>query len=432
MIDKHSDIIRFFPPESSPRLPDEIRQKAGDILDSINSKVAAEETLNRIISFVFESTHDLFPCDRIGLAFLDEDGTRVTAHHAVATYDPLLLKKGYSESLQGSTLKDILHSGNTRIINDLETYLRMKPQSRSTQILIREGVRSSMTCPLTVENRIVGLFFRSSREKHAYSAEQVSMHQAIAQRMSQAVEKAFRIEQLTEANRSYLELLGFVSHELKSPVSSMVLDAKMLTEGYLGDLSEKQALKIRKMITKGEHLLGIIREYLDLARIEGGEMTPNVRDKVDFNMEILRPSVEILEAEIDHKSVNLEMDVPDTPVHVDCDPNLMKIVVVNLISNAVKYGNENGRIAVTLNTEDNRLHLSVWNEGPGFPESQRDRLFKKFSRLNTPELARRKGTGVGLYTVYRIIDLHGGKIRAESKEKEWARFYFDMPLNADS
>ena len=420
--------IQFFLPDPSLQLPDKLQKSAGKILESINQKVAAEDSLTDIMNFVFDSTRDLFPCDRIGLAFLDEDETRVTAHYAKALYEPMLLKKGYSESLNDSTLKNILVNGQTRIINDLEKYLERKPGSRSSRILVNEGVRSSMTCPLMVQYRVIGLFFRSSREKYAYTPEQIIMHQAIAERMSQAVDKTYRIEQLTETNRSYLELLGFVSHELKSPVSSMVLDGKMLSEGYLGDLSEKQVIKIQKMIAKGEHLLSIIREYLDLARIEGGEMTPNFRENVNFMEEIFQPSMDILEVEIENRSMQLHIEIPDTPIKIRCDPNLMKIVMINLISNAVKYGNENGKISITLKLENSRLYLSVWNEGPGFPTNQKNRLFKKFSRLNSPELTKRKGTGVGLYTVYRIIDLHGGKIHADSKENEWACFFFDVPL----
>mgnify|MGYP001015535009 CR=1 FL=1 len=106
----------------------------------------------------------------------------------------------------------------------------------------------------------------------------------------------------------------------------------------------------------------------------------------------------------------------------------MRIALVNLLGNAVKYGNSGGAIRLTIETNGGRLRVSVMNEGPGFPAGMRDQLFKKFSRLNAPELKKRKGTGVGLYTTWRIIESHGGKIGAESEPGRSATFYFDLPL----
>ena len=102
-------------------------------------------------------------------------------------------------------------------------------------------MRSNLACPLSVEGRIVGFIFRSSRRTHAYRPRHIELQMAISERLSQAVEKAWRIEQLEEANHAYTQMLGFVSHELKSPVASMVTDAELLSQGYLGDLTRGAA-----------------------------------------------------------------------------------------------------------------------------------------------------------------------------------------------
>ena len=99
---------------------------------------------------------------------------------------------------------------------------------------------------------------------------------------------------------------------------------------------------------------------------------------------------------------------------VECDPYLMKIVMINLISNACKYGDKGSEIRVRVEKLEKAFTVSVWNEGPGFPPDLHSQLFKKFSRLQTPDLANKKGTGVGLYNVNRIIQLHGGLINARS------------------
>ncbi|MEW6356470.1 MAG: GAF domain-containing sensor histidine kinase [Planctomycetota bacterium] len=397
------------------------------ILDKVNQKVAAAESLEQVVDFVFETTRPLCPCDRIGLAFVEEDGRRVTAHYAVADYEPILLRKPYSEDLNGSSLKEVIERGALRIINNLETYLKEHPKSVSTKLILKEGVRSSMTCPLSVDGRNVGLLFRSSRQPNAYDDHDVLMHQAIAERLSQAVEKARRIEQLQNALNDYFEMLGFVSHELKSPVASMVTNARVLLDGYVGELTEKQRARIEPMVRKGEYLLGLVREYLDLARMEGGNLEPKFTTVDDFVNDVVEPSIEIVLPQIEEKKMRLTRNLPDGPIRVECDPNLLKIVVVNLIGNAAKYGNDGGEIRVAVERNDMELNVAVWNEGPGFPPSARAKLFRKFSRIETPELMKRKGTGVGLYTSWRIIQLHGGRMAAESEEGSWAEFSFRIP-----
>jgi len=398
-----------------------------EILDTVNQKVAGAESLERVIDFLFHATRSIWPCDRIAVAFIEEDGSRIVSHYAVADYEPLLLKEGYAGDVRGSSLAEVIRRGAPRIINDLEQYLRIHPESPSTKLVVREGIRSSMTCPLAINGHTIGLMFRSSRRPGAYNDHLARLHGAVAERLSQAVEKTWRIRQLEAANTAYFEMLGFVSHELKSPVASIATDAKLLTEGYLGELSDKQRAKLERVIVKSNYLLGIVREYLDLARIEGGTLAPNFRRVDDFVRTVIDPAVDIIQPQIEEMNVSVERDLPATPVAAHCDPALLTIVMVNLLGNAVKYGNRGGLIRVRAGIEDGHLGVSVWNAGPGFARSKRSSLFKKFSRIDSPELMKRKGTGVGLYTAWRIIQLHGGRITADSEEGEWARFSFRFP-----
>lgn len=397
------------------------------VLERVNRKVAGEESVEALIDFVFEATRELYPCDRIGLAFLEEGGARVVAHYAKTLYEPVVLKKGYAEDMRGSSLEGLMEGDRMRLIHDLKAYLEQRASSVSSKLLVREGVRSSLTCPIRVEGRRIGFLFRSSRKPSAYSERQARLHGAIAERLSQAVEKAYRIEQLTEANRAYSEMLGFVSHELKSPVASIVTDAQLIVQGFLGPVEEKQKAKIERMIVKANYLLNLVREYLDLARIEQGNLALKANPKTDFVEQVIDPVLDILQSQMEARRVRLEKDLPEGPLEVECDPDLMKIVMVNLVGNAIKYGNEEGAIRLGAKKEKDELRVSVWNEGPGFPPSQRSRLFRKFSRIQTDALMQRKGTGVGLYSTWRIVQLHGGRIHAKSEEGQWAEFSFEIP-----
>ncbi len=397
------------------------------ILDRINQKVAAAESLEDIMNFVFDAIRPISPCDRVGLAFLEENRARVAAHWARADYEPMLLTKGYAEDLHGSSLETVLERGVPRVINDLDAYLDAHPESRSTRIIVREGVQSSMTCPLIVEGRPVGFLFRSSRLKNAYDEHQVNMQTAIAERLSQAVEKTLRIEQLAAANRAYTETLGFVSHELRSPLAAIVMNAQALTGGYLGPLTDPQRERIGRMVVKANYLLELIEEFMTLSGLEGGELEACIGTDIDFVGAVLNPALDIIEEALKAKRMTLTWNVPKAPVPAACDPRLMKIVVVNLLGNAVKYGDEEGEVRVSATASEAGIEVKVWNSGPGFPETEHHKLFRRFSRVNTPELMKRKGTGIGLFTCWRIIQLHGGRIWADSREGEWAEFTFRLP-----
>ena len=393
------------------------------VIGEINRKISAAENLEETVDYLFRETRGLLPCDRIAVAFFEEDGRRLTLQHVRADYPPLV-KKGYSADVSMGSLRPLFESGRPRIINDLEEYHRLNPGSETARLFLEEGIRSSMTCPLLVEGRVVGVLFRSSRTKNAYSDESVSLHMAISERLSQAVEKAWRIERLQEAMNSYMEMLGFVTHELKSPLDSIIMMGKTLTKGYMGAVDPKQGEFIGRMVRKAEYLSGLVRDYLNLSRFESGniELRPL---KLDFIAEILDEAVEMVRPLADESRAVLEIDTP-RPLDVACDRDLMKVVMVNLLGNAVKYGNSPGLVRVKVRMED-RLSVSVWNEGPGFSADDRPRLFRKFSRLEKDELARRRGSGIGLYVTWRIIAAHGGSITAESREGEWAEFRFEMP-----
>jgi signal transduction histidine kinase len=396
------------------------------VLERVNQKIAARASLADVVDYLFDETRELIPCDRLSFALVDE-GTRVTSHFTRAAYEPILLQSGYSEELHHGSLAQVLAGGVPRIIDDLQAYAAAHPQSRSARLLSEEGARSSLTVPLTVDGRVVGFLFRNARRTGVYTRRHARLTAAITERLSQAVEKALIIEQLREANRSYFELLGFVSHEIKSPVASLVTDARMIAEGYYGEIAGQPLEKVRRIEQKGEYLLDLVREYLDLARVESGELTLDARPEVDVLSGVITPSVDMMTSPIEAAHMRLTTDLPEPPVTAVCDPALLRVVVTNLLSNAVKYGDEGGELRLSVQREPHELTVRVWNEGPGFPPAQRGLLFRRFSRLTTPELRKRRGTGLGLYNARRIILLHGGRVGADSEEGAWAEFWFSIP-----
>lgn len=396
-------------------------------IDAINRRIGGRESLTALLDFLADELRPIAPCDRFSLAFVEDEGRRVRSYYTKAYYEPLALTTGYTETLAGSTLEAILKRATPRVIADLQRYHELNPQSYSTQLLLKEGVRSSLTCPLLVDDQVIGLLFRSSREPNAYDDHQVMLQMALVERLAQAVEKAYRIERLAEANRAYNEMLAFVTHELRAPLASMLTDANLLIDGYLGELAPPQLDRIRRLVAKGQHLMTLIHDYLELARLEGGQLQLDARAGLDFVFDVLRPAFELVAADADTRRMRFERDIPYTLPPVQLDPKLLRIALVNLLSNAVKYGNEGGEIHLTVAHNGDSLRVAIRNEGPGFTPDQRNKLFRRFSRLSSGERARQIGSGVGLYTTWRIVQLHGGRIDARSEPGQWAEFTIEIP-----
>jgi signal transduction histidine kinase len=397
------------------------------VLENINQEVAASPSLEDLIGFLFDQNQKLGECDRMSFAFIEEGGQRAIAGSAYAHYRQLYLGPGYSEDIRQGSLLEVIRKSTPRIIHDLKEYQREKPGSPSCKLLLKEGIRSSMTCPLSVDGKNVGILFRNSKKTNAFDLHQVKLYMAVAVRISQAVEKAYRIRRLEEANNAYTEMLAFVSHELKSPLSSIIFDSDVITKGYLGELKPEQQEKIFSMRGKASYLLSLVKEYLNLAKIESGQLELEADMQMNLVEDVIKPSIAIVSPQIEEKNISLQENYPSEPIAVTGDAELLKIVTINLLSNASKYGVEKGSIKLSVETSSDYVTLKVWNKGPGFPPDQKSRLFRKFSRLQSEELLKRNGTGVGLYTSWKIVRLHGGSISADSKAGHWAEFSVSLP-----
>jgi signal transduction histidine kinase len=255
----------------------------------------------------------------------------------------------------------------------------------------------------------------------------MALHLALVERLSQAVEKAYRIEQLESANRNYREMLTFVTHELRSPLASIISSIHLIIDGYRGAVNPEQRESLDRMKARAEGLLRLIADYLNLARLEGGELTIDLKSGVDLRRAVLDPVIEAIAPQVQEKRMTLARIESEQLESCECDPALLQIVLNNLMTNAVKYGNEAGRIEVSAERTTEGLRLAVYNEGPGFSDADKQLLFKRFSRLKNPELWKRPGSGLGLYVCWQVVQLHGGHIWAESEPGRFARFVFEIP-----
>jgi len=226
-----------------------------------------------------------------------------------------------------------------------------------------------------------------------------------------------------------LDLMAIVSHELKSPVAAVHTTADTLYRGYFGKLAPEQQKTIAAILRNCEYLEDIIRSYIDLSKMELDELDA-FEEEVRFAADVINEVVEIPEIRDNIKKMPLCAEWEEDFI-IRGDPRLLRIVVRNLVSNAIKYGREGTPIRLALARENEAMAFSVRNEGVGIrAEDIRKRLFKKFERLRQKGTEGVKGSGLGLYICKKIAEKHRGRILVESEPGQWIEFRLVLPLCA--
>lgn len=236
-------------------------------------------------------------------------------------------------------------------------------------------------------------------------------------------------KKLQELNRHYLEMVSFITHELNQPRGVLKGFLILLRDEAFGPLKEpKQKQAVATMLGNVNGLINMIQKYLQLGKIESGRLEVN---KVRFSIftEALQPILEDEKPQLDARKMQVMVENEEIfrNLEVEADPILLRIVFSNLIGNALKYGREGGRIWCGVKEELSAWLFYVKNKGCGIPADKLEKVFEKFTRLEGELEKRQGGTGLGLYNSKEIIERHGGRIWAESKEGEWANFLFTLP-----
>jgi two-component system NtrC family sensor kinase len=211
-------------------------------------------------------------------------------------------------------------------------------------------------------------------------------------------------------NKSYLDLIGFVTHELKGILSSIVMNTYLLKKGILGQLNDKQSSTINSIEKNLNYLSSTVKNFLNLSRIEKQQLELN-KTSVLIKEHVFDTAIEAFKEQIKDKNMKLTNNIQEN-LEVNADPALMQIVANNLISNAVKYGLAGGQIIITSRIIDDLVEIEVYNDGQPIHDSDMERLFKKFSRIIYRGMEKTKGSGVGLYITKEILKMHSGFILA--------------------
>jgi signal transduction histidine kinase len=236
-------------------------------------------------------------------------------------------------------------------------------------------------------------------------------------------------EDLRKLNRNYMEMLRFVSHELKTPIANSSMSAQALLQSIFGALTPPQEKMVKLIYSNLSSSVEMVKNYLDLSRIETGELLFRPR-RFHLASEVVAPALTALSTLIDSSRMRVENQT-DEGVILEGDEELLRVVYVNLIGNACRYGREGGVIRLRAKNQGAICRLEVWNDGPGVPGEKMGKLFQKFSRIQQSQKGAAKGTGLGLFISRTIAELHGGKIWAEGAEGEWINIVIELPKSQE-
>ncbi|MEH1860006.1 MAG: GAF domain-containing sensor histidine kinase [Nostoc sp.] len=317
-------------------------------------------------------------------------------------------------------------------------------------------VRAKLAAPIMFEDKLWGLLIAHQCDRpHEWSDSEKNLLVAIAEQLAIAIHQAELMQTLTQekqnleqrviertmalrdallaaeaANRLRSEFLATISHELLTPLTYVIGMSSTLLRWPLGELSQRQRGYLQTIHDSGEHLLEMINDILDLSQIEAGKTALNISEFSLVN--VAENAVKSLQKKATSEQINLILDLQINPRcdRFTADAERVEQIILNLLTNAIKFTPESGSVTLRLWVEDNTAIFQVEDTGIGIPEEQLPLLFEKFQQLDTPYRRCYEGTGLGLALTKQLVELHRGRIEVESTVSIGSIFTVWIPTQA--
>ena len=230
--------------------------------------------------------------------------------------------------------------------------------------------------------------------------------------------------ELETTSRHKSDFLATMSHELRTPLNAIIGFSEVLQQQMFGELNERQLAYVDDVLAAGRHLLSLINDILDLAKIEAGRMDLELSEVPIADL--LRSAVSMHSERADRGGIGLALTTEPTEISVTADERRIRQIVFNLLSNAVKFTPPGGRIDVSARLDNGLLEIDVADTGPGVAAADLESIFEEFEQAGDGRQA--EGTGLGLPLSRKLAELHGGRLWAESRLGHGSTFHFTVPV----
>ncbi len=384
-----------------------------------------------VFDAIVASAIRLFDGHRIGLILVENGQLHMRARGSLDAIDEEALNRLYPMPLNRDSFagQAILDSEMLQIADvDAPGHL-----ANAVAQAHKLGYRSTSIAPLLREGVAIGAIAVPRAQPGVMSDKQIALLQTFADQAVIAIEnvRLFReIEtknrQLEIASKHKSEFLANMSHELRTPLNAIIGFSEVLGERMFGELNDKQAEYADDIHTSGKHLLSLINDILDLAKVEAGRMELNLSDynlpaAIDNAMTLIR------ERALRH-GLQLTAEIDAAVGDLRGDERKVKQILLNLLSNAVKFTPEGGKVTVRAHYADGFAHIAVVDTGVGIAPEDHAAVFEEFKQVGTDVTKKGEGTGLGLALTKSFVELHGGRLWLESAIGEGSTFTFTLPL----
>ena len=305
-------------------------------------------------------------------------------------------------------------------------------QSSVRDTLIRFGYRALLAVPLLREDQTIGSLSFNRKAPGEFPPEVIDVLKTFATQSALAIQNArlFReiadkSRQLEAASRHKSEFLANMSHELRTPLNAIIGFSEVLSEKMFGDVNDKQAEYLQDILESGRHLLSLINDILDLSKIEAGRME---LEPAAFDLPSAIENALILVRErASRRGIRLGSTIDTRLGMISGDERKVKQVLLNILSNALKFTPEGGRIDIDARLHADRAEVSVTDTGVGIAPGDQEAVFEEFRQVGATD-KKAEGTGLGLALSRRFIELHGGQISVQSEIGHGSTFTFTLPV----
>lgn len=305
---------------------------------------------------------------------------------------------------------------------------------------LREGMHGAVAIPIQAGGDVLGVVEFLSRRIETPDQERLHTCAALGAQIGQFCERMHAEEALRERGAELLSanaelalasshknaFLASMSHELRTPLNSILGLTESLIERLHGPLTDRQARYLSLVAESGRHLLALINDILDLAKIESGQQ--NLECIATPLAGLCREAVRIVVPMAQRRSQQLECELPEEGIQISVDPRRMKQILVNLLGNAVKFTPGGGRLGLRVTVSAEEIRFAVWDHGIGIAADDLPRLFVPFQQLDSRLNREYPGTGLGLSLVRQLATLHDGRVEVESCEGAGSTFSVILPV----
>jgi signal transduction histidine kinase len=293
--------------------------------------------------------------------------------------------------------------------------------------MLRElNVTSFMCVPLVTRGRTLGaITFIASESGRRYGAADLTLAEEIARRAALAVDNARLYREAHEANRAKSQFLATMSHELRTPLNAIAGYTELLEVGVHGPVNDAQREDLNRIHVNQRHLLGLINDVLNFAKLETGHVEFEITDIAVE--EVLSGVRALIEPQIRAKGLEYEYRPGDPSVICRADRDKMQQIVLNLLSNAVKFTEPGGRVKLEWTAADGVVGIRVHDTGRGIPPEKLEAIFEPFVQLQHGFTCKSEGTGLGLAISRELARAMGGDVTATSTWGEGSTFTLTLP-----